>query len=99
MNNPIYVCEQCGKISTAISYEETDVYLCPFCKFTMTKTRFTTANCSDISLEGDKRADDLRFIIYQEYVRYSKNLDAEKRNLRLNEQIDPVRSFIKNYTE
>ena len=97
IDKPIYVCEQCGKISVALIYEDTDTYHCPFCKFEMIKTRFTTAHCSDIFAENNKQAEDLRFIIYQEYVRYSPNLDKEKRNLRLNEQLEPMRSYFKNY--
>ncbi len=95
---PIYVCEQCGKISVALIYEETDIYYCPFCSFVMTKTRFTSEHCPDVFAENNKQAEDLRYIINQEYVKCSPRFDKEKQRVRMNEKLEPIRQYMKKYT-
>ena len=93
MDDTIFVCEQCGKIAVSVCYEDTDVYNCPFCKFLMTKTRFTTAHCKDISLIGNKQADDLRYIIDREYVKFSPNFDVYKYNQRIEQSMPKFMFF------
>lgn len=97
---PIFVCECCGKIIRVFIYEETDVYLCPFCRFVMTKTEYSIFDDEyDMFLGDDQEAVEFQRNVFIEYVKESPSFDTEKQRLRINDELAPLREYMKKLDE
>lgn len=97
---PIFVCECCGKIIRAFIYEETDIYLCPFCRFVMTKTEYGMYDDEhDMFFGNNQEAIEFQQNVFLEYVKESPSFDTEKQRLRICDELAPVRAYMKKIDE
>ncbi len=86
-DSPIFVCECCAKILRVFSYEEGEVYCCPYCGRRMIKTKFGLSDFERHMMSAnDPYSVKFRNWIYVEYVRRSPYFDRNRMNKRIEDE-------------